>query len=48
MNEREHKNFSEYVKKCTKRAKADKEYARKMLMSTGMYTPTGKLKKEFK
>lgn len=48
MNEREHKNLSDAIKKATKRVKTDKEYAKQLLFSTGMYTKKGKLKKRFR
>lgn len=48
MTDKEHKALSDYIKKCTERVKTDKEYARKLLIATGMYTPTDKLKKRFR
>ena len=48
MNEREYKIFSEYIRKCTERVKTDKKYARQVLLSTGVYTNKGKLKKRFR
>lgn len=48
MNDREHKLLTEKIKEAGERAKRDPEYAKKLLMSTGMYTKTGRLKKRFR
>lgn len=48
MNETQHKNLSEAIRKATERVKTDKEYARQLLFATGMYTKTGKLKRRFR
>ena len=35
------------IQKLTERVKHDPELAKRLLDRTGMYTPTGKLKKQF-
>lgn len=47
MNETEHKNLLKRLKESTERVKTDKEYALKILIGTGMFTPKGKLKRRF-
>lgn len=48
MNDDEYNALMKKIKEATERAKRDPEYARKLLMLTGMYTPTGRLKKRFR
>ncbi len=48
MNEREHEALMKKIKEETAKVKKDKAYALKLLISTGMYTPTGRLKKRFR
>lgn len=48
MNEQNRKNLTKKMKEATARCKVDKEYARQLLQATGMYTPTGRLKKRFR
>lgn len=48
MNEREHKLLSKEMKRLKKEVSNNPEKARELLMSTGMYTKTGKLKKIFR
>jgi len=48
MNDKEYNALMKKIKEATKRAGKDPEYARKILMATGMYTPTGRLKKRFR
>ena len=48
MNDKEYNALMKKIKESTKRAARDPEYAKKILMSTGMYTKTGKLKKRFR
>lgn len=36
------------IQKVAERAKRDPELAKRLLLRTGMYTPTGKLKKQFR
>jgi hypothetical protein len=38
----------ENIRELTERAKRDPELAKRLLDRTGMYTPTGKLKKQFR
>lgn len=48
MNDREHELLVKKIKEATERAKRDPKYARTLLISTGMYTKTGRLKKRFR
>ena len=38
----------ENIRKLRERVKTDPELAKRLLLRTGMYTPTGKLKKQFR
>ena len=38
----------ENIRELRKRVKTDPELAKRLLDRTGMYTPTGKLKKQFR
>ncbi len=48
MNDKEYNALMKKIKETTERVKKDPEYAKKILMLTGMYTKTGKLKKRFR
>jgi hypothetical protein len=45
MTTNEHKLLTAKIKEATKEVSKDPKKAREMLMQTGFYTPTGKLKK---
>lgn len=48
MNDTNRKNLIKKMKETAERCKTDKEFARKVLLATGIYTPTGRLKKMYK
>lgn len=48
MNDKEYNALMKKIKEAGDRVKRDPEYALKLLISTGMYTKTGKLKKRFR
>jgi hypothetical protein len=45
MTNKEHKLLSDKIEEARKEVSKDPKKAREMLMQTGFYTPTGKLKK---
>jgi hypothetical protein len=45
MTNKEHKLLSAKIKEATREVSKDPKKAKEMLMQTGFYTPTGKLKK---
>ena len=48
MTNKELKELKTAVRKVVKRAKTDKKFALEILVGTGMYTPTGRLKRRFR
>ncbi len=48
IDDKEYNALMKKIKEATKRVAKDPEYAKKLLMSTGMYTKTGRLKKRFR
>jgi hypothetical protein len=48
MTDEERKELLLYMEKALKRMNSDKEYARKLLVEVGLYTPDGELTEECK